>query len=128
MRRSTVQHWRAFGDGLKSMRLAHGFGLRPFARVIRIDAGYLSLIESGKTAPPSNDVLVRIADTLQVPAQTLFALAGRLPPDVRLAFWSHPAVPPILSTIPGISLDEAQTFCRQVLATLPQPVTTECGP
>jgi hypothetical protein len=35
-----------------------------------------------------------------------------------LAFWAHPAIPPILSTIPGMSLEDAQTFCQQVVAAL----------
>jgi hypothetical protein len=49
---------------------------------------------------------------------TLFAMAGRLPPDILSEFWKHPAVSLVLSTIPGTTLADAQTFCRQVLASL----------
>jgi hypothetical protein len=62
-----------------------------------------------------------MAELLEVPTSTLFTLAGRLPPEVTSQFWQHPAIPPILSTIPGMTLQDAQTFCQQVLDTLPQP-------
>jgi transcriptional regulator with XRE-family HTH domain len=123
MRRSPMPTWQVFGTTLKSLRTSRQWGLRPFARMVRIDPGYLCLVEAGKTAPPSNEFLCRMAERLEIPAQTLLISAGRLPPETMLAFWQHPAIPPILSTIPGMSLDDAQTFCRQVLATLPQPVT-----
>jgi transcriptional regulator with XRE-family HTH domain len=105
------------------MRAAHQWGLRPFARAVNIDPGYLCLIESGKTAPPSDEFLMRMAALLDVPVSTLFATAGRLPPDITSQFWQHLAVPPILSTIPGMTLADAQTFCQQVLDSLPQPAT-----
>jgi HTH-type transcriptional regulator, competence development regulator len=123
MRRSAVPTWQAFGASLRSMRTAHRWGLRPFARAVKIDPGYLCLIESGKTAPPSDEKIARMAEILAIPPQQLLTMAGRLPPDVMLAFWQHPAVPPILSTIPGMSLADAQTFCQQIVATLPQPAT-----
>ena len=124
MRRSPVPTWQVFGASLKSLRLSHRWGLRPFARTIHLDPGYLCLIEAGKTAPPSDAVLARMAEVLDVPEQTLLIQAGRLPPDILVAFWSHPAVPPVLSTIPGMTLEDAQTFCRQVLVSLASPPTT----
>jgi transcriptional regulator with XRE-family HTH domain len=123
MRRSGVPTWQAFGASLKSMRTAHRWGLRPFARAVKIDPGYLCLIESGKTSPPSDEFLMRMAALLEVPHQTLFAQAGRLPPEVTSQFWQHPAIPPILSTIPGMTLPDAQTFCQQMVASLPQQAT-----
>jgi transcriptional regulator with XRE-family HTH domain len=123
MRASNVQQWRAFGASIKSLRESRGLGLRPFARAVRIAPSYQCFIESGQVPPPANEKILRMANVLDVPAQTLLTQAGRLPPDVLLAFWQHPAVPPILSTIPGMSLDDAKTFCRQVVASLPQPAT-----
>jgi transcriptional regulator with XRE-family HTH domain len=119
MRRSGVPTWQVFGASLKSMRTAHQWGLRPFARAVSIDPGYLCLIEAGKTAPPSDAILRRMAALLEVSEQQLLIQAGRLPPAILLAFWSHPAIPPVLSTLPGMTLDQAQTFCQQRLASLP---------
>jgi hypothetical protein len=42
---------------------------------------------------------------------------------VTSQFWQHPAVPPILSTIPGMTLPDAQTFCQQMVASMPQSVS-----
>ncbi len=119
MRRSPMPPWQVFGAALKALRTSQQWGLRPFARRVSIDPGYLCLIEAGKTAPPSDAVITRMAELLEVPQQTLLIHAGRLPPDILVAFWSHPAIPPVLSTIPGMTLDQAQTFCQQMLASLP---------
>ena len=124
MRRSPMPTWQVFGASLKSLRLSHQWGVRPFARAVDIDPGYLCLIEAGKTAPPSDRVLARMAEVLAVPEQTLSIQAGRLPREILLAFWSHPAIPPVLSTIPGMSLDTAEHFCRQVLASLSPSIPT----
>jgi transcriptional regulator with XRE-family HTH domain len=128
MRRSDVPTWQAFGAWLKSQRTSQQLGLRHFARAIKIDPGYLCLIEAGKTAPPSDRVLARMAEVLAVPEQTLSIQAGRLPREILLAFWSHPAIPPVLSTIPGMSLDTAEHFCRQVRTSLSPSIPTYSDP
>jgi HTH-type transcriptional regulator, competence development regulator len=120
MRSTENEQWRAFGDVIKARRISRGYTLRSFAREIPIAPSYQCFIESGQVPPPSDTVLVRMAELLNVPAQTLFVQAGHLPPDMLLTFWQHPAIPPILSTIPGMSLETAQTFCRQVLDSLSQ--------
>jgi transcriptional regulator with XRE-family HTH domain len=123
MRASNVQQWRAFGASLKTLRQSRGLGLRPFARAVHIAPSYQCFIESGHVPPPSSEILTRMAQVLDVPVQSLFTQAGRLPADVLLQFWQHPAIVPILSTIPGMSLDDAQIFCRQVVDSLPRPAT-----
>ena len=120
MRSPSPEQGSAFGASIRTLRLAHGWTLRGFARQIPIAASYQSLIESGAVSLPSDAVITRMAELLEVPEQTLFIQAGRLPPAVLLAFWSHPAVPPVLSTIPGMTLDDAQTFCSHILASLSQ--------
>jgi HTH-type transcriptional regulator, competence development regulator len=120
MRTIAVEQRQQFGTAIRSLREAKGLGLRQFARAIPIAPSYQSFIESGAVPPPSDAVLVRMAELLDVSEQALFIRAGRLPPAILHAFWQHPAVPPVLSTIPGMTLEDAQTFCRQVLASMPQ--------
>jgi transcriptional regulator with XRE-family HTH domain len=120
MRPSRVEHWREFGELIKAHRLRRGYTLRGFARDVPIAPSYQCFIESGQVPPPSDAVLQRMAELLEIPAHTLLTQAGRLPPDILSAFWQHPAILPILSTIPGMTLDDAQRFCRQVLTSLPQ--------
>lgn len=118
MRTITIEQRQRFGTEIRSLREAKGLGLRQFARAIPIAPSYQSFIESGAVPPPSDAVLGRMAEVLGVPEHALFVYAGRLPPAILQAFWQHPAVPPVLSTIPGMTLEDAQTFCRQVLASL----------
>jgi transcriptional regulator with XRE-family HTH domain len=119
----TLERWQAFARTIKEGRVSHGWPMRKFARMAGISLGYLGVIETSRCPPPSDEVLLRMAGLLEIPAPTLFTLAGRLPPEVLSEFWQHPAIVPILSTIPGMSLDDAQTFCRQVVDSLPQPGT-----
>ena len=100
------------------MRKAKGLGLRQFARQVPLTSGYQCNLEYGLVAPPSAGVFCRMAEVLEIPAHHLMARAGKLPPALMLAFWGHPAIPPILSTIPGMSLDDAEMFCRQVVTSL----------
>ena len=118
MRSVAVEHWQAFGAELRSLRQAKGMGLRQFAREIPLTSGYQCNLEYGLVAPPSVPVIYRMAEVLEIPANHLLAKAGKLPPSTMLAFWDHPAIPPILSTIPGMSLKDAQIFCQQVVAVL----------
>jgi hypothetical protein len=120
MRSTGAEHWCHFGDFVKAHRLRCGETLRGFARAIPIAPSYACLIESGQVPPPSDAVLVRMAELLDLPAQRLFIQAGHLPPEVLQALWSHPAMPPILSTLPGMTLEQSQTFCQHALAGLPQ--------
>ena len=112
------EHWQTFGAELRSLRKAKGFGLRQFSREIPLTSGYECNLEYGLVAPPSVPVIYRMAEVLGIPANHLLVKAGKLPPSTMQAFWEHPAIPPILSTIPGMSLEDAQMFCRQVVASL----------
>lgn len=123
MSHTMSDHWQVFGQTIRDGRVAHGWPLRKFARLCGISHVYLCNLELAKVPPPSDAVLLKMAEHLDIPYQTLFAQAGRLPPTVLLAFWSHPAVPPVLSTIPGMTLDDAQTFCAHILASLSQSIS-----
>jgi transcriptional regulator with XRE-family HTH domain len=118
MRSIAFEHWKKFGAELRSLRQAKGMGLRQFAREIPLTSGYECNLEYGLVAPPSVPVIYRMAEVLDIPANQLLARAGKLPRSTMLAFWDHPAIPPILSTIPGMSLEDAQMFCQQVVAAL----------
>jgi transcriptional regulator with XRE-family HTH domain len=118
MRAAAVEHWREFGEIIRQLREAHSWSLRGFAREMAISPSYQSNIESGQVAPPSDQLIERMAEVLGVSPASLLSKAGRLPPLTLSLFWGHPAIPPILSTIPGMSLEDAQMFCRQVVAAL----------
>jgi transcriptional regulator with XRE-family HTH domain len=118
MSATTIEQWQAFAELIKECRVAHDWPMRKFARMVGISLGYLGFLETARCPPPSDTILIKMAELLEIPTPTLFAMAGRLPPDILSEFWRHPAVSPVLSTIPGMTLADAQTFCRQVLASL----------
>ena len=99
MRSVAVEHWQEFGKEIRSRRQAKGMGLRQFARAIPLTSGYQCNLEYGLVAPPSVSVIYRMAEVLEIPANHLLVKAGKLPPSTLQAFWDHPAIPPILSTI-----------------------------
>ncbi len=120
MRALADEQRQQFGSEIRLCRQAKGMGLRQFARAIPTSPSYVCMIENGRGSQPSAELLCRMAEVLEIPPTRLFVALGKLPPDMLQAFWQHPAVPAILSTIPGMTLDDAQTFCRHVLASLTQ--------
>jgi len=56
-----------FGERLREARRAAGFNIHDFADLIGVDFTYVSKIETGVMAPPSEDTLVRIAETGVLP-------------------------------------------------------------
>lgn len=71
-----------FGQQLRRLRLNAGLGLRELARQIGRSPGYLSDVELDNVPPPSEDVIVRIARTLQVDQNQLLAAARKMDPDL----------------------------------------------
>ena len=118
MRPVAVEQWRVFGSMIRTHRLSHGWTLRGFARMLPTSPSYVCCIEAGRVPPPSDAMLQRMADVLDIPAITLFTHAGRLSAETLLAFWQHPAIPPVLSTIPGMTLGDAVVVCQQTIARL----------
>jgi transcriptional regulator with XRE-family HTH domain len=112
------EHRRNLGKELRSLRQAKGMGLRQFARALPASPSHICNIESGPAAQPSVKLLCRMAEVLEVPSIRFLANVGKLPPATMMAFWQHPAIPPILSTLPEMTLEDAQTFCQQVVAAL----------
>lgn len=72
-----------FGNWLRAVRQLREMTQRDLAQAVSIDFTYLSKLENGKDQPPSDQVIAKMAKVLNVPADYLFAVAGRVPPDVR---------------------------------------------
>ena len=71
MRAAAVEHWQAFGEVVRRLRESHGWSLRQCAREIPISHSYQYNIELGQVAPPSDRLIVRMADIFEVPQQYL---------------------------------------------------------
>ncbi|MFC2069986.1 helix-turn-helix domain-containing protein [Chloroflexota bacterium] len=71
-----------FGIKLKELRKQAGISQRRLANKIGVNFSYLSKIESGKMPPPSEQVIIRLAEVLDADKDELLTLAGKIPPDI----------------------------------------------
>jgi transcriptional regulator with XRE-family HTH domain len=82
------------GDMLKlwirSGRAAKGLGQRELAEACGVGFPYISKIENGREFP-SDDLLVRIAEVLDLDPDELLVVAGRVPQPLMDVLSDHPA-------------------------------------
>jgi len=83
---------KGFGEILRDLRLEAEIGLREMARRIHTSAGYLSDVENGRTAPPSEKVIVEMARVLSVDKQRLLAAARKVDPELSQYVAHQPQV------------------------------------
>jgi transcriptional regulator with XRE-family HTH domain len=85
-----IQVRQAIAANIRACRKATGMNQGEFAQMISLNRGYLSGIENGKENV-SVDVLVKIAEGLDVPLTTLFTGLDKNPP--RLVDYAHIKLP-----------------------------------
>jgi transcriptional regulator with XRE-family HTH domain len=81
-----------FGKLLRSLRLAHGVGLRELSRLIEKSPGYLSDVESGNVPPPSEETIVQIANALNADKKALLSAARKVDPELSEYVAKQPQV------------------------------------
>jgi transcriptional regulator with XRE-family HTH domain len=79
---------------------------RELADSVKIDYGYLSKIEHGKVDPPSEKIVVRISETLDLDKDELLYLAKRAPSDLTDIITEGPYIPAILRRARGLSKED----------------------
>jgi len=89
---------KTFGEMLRNVRINAGIGLRELARLIDKSPGYLSDVENGRAAPPSEEVLVHIARALSVDKQRLLIAARKVDPELSDYVAQQPQVAGFLRT------------------------------
>lgn len=83
-----------FGRALRDLRRGYRVTQRTLAALAGIDTAILSRLETGEARYPPNvetiQKLIAAMELDQAHADTLFTLAGRLPPDVEKKLLSTP--------------------------------------
>jgi len=77
-----------FGDHLRNVRKRlrqedRRYSLRPVAQRIDVEPSYLSKIERGEVAPPSEATTVKLAKELGEDPDVLLAMAGKVSSDLQ---------------------------------------------
>ena len=88
-------HMQTFGEYIRQQRetrLASDpkYSLRQVATRLDIEPAYLSKIERGVFAPPSEEVIVKLASLLNEDADLLLAMAGKLSSDLQQIILARP--------------------------------------
>ena len=65
-------------------------GLRELARLVDKSPGYLSDVEQEKVAPPSEELIVRIAAALGADKQALLSAASKMDPELSRYIANEP--------------------------------------
>ncbi len=73
---------QGFGARLRELRIKARLTQRELAGKVKVDFTYLSKIENGVLAPPSEKVILRLAEVLNADKDELITLAGRIPADI----------------------------------------------
>lgn len=84
-----------FGDFVREQREAlretdRTFSVRQLAQRIDVEPSYLSKIERDQVPPPSESTIKRLAAELDLDADVLLAMAGKVSSDLREAIRRRP--------------------------------------
>jgi transcriptional regulator with XRE-family HTH domain len=66
------------------------YSLRQVAQRITVEPAYLSKVERGEVAPPSEATIVRLADDLGEDPDVLLAMAGKVSKDLQEIICARP--------------------------------------
>ncbi|MBC8551730.1 MAG: helix-turn-helix domain-containing protein [Candidatus Brocadiales bacterium] len=86
---------KTFGDHIRQVRETlrkdnKTFSLRQVAGRIKVEPAYLSKIERNVFPPPSEEVIIKIAQELEEDGDVLLAMAGKLSSDLQEVIIKRP--------------------------------------
>lgn len=84
------------GPELRLLRHAKGLRQRDVAEFVNVTPGFLSQVESGVRAPPSEAKLRELAEILGGDPDKFLALAGKLPTDLHDTLVQRPDMWPAI--------------------------------
>ena len=82
MIQADMKKYDQFGTELKKLRINAGLTQNQLALEVGVDTSYVSKIENGLLPPPSEIILTRLAEALNVDLGKLIKLSGRIPEEI----------------------------------------------
>lgn len=100
------QH-QEFGQFIRDSREKLNITLRQLARDVEVSPTYLSQIEQGNFAPPSEEKIKLLAKHLKLDGDQLMAMADKIPSDLKPIFTENPQpVADFLRTAKGLTPED----------------------
>jgi transcriptional regulator with XRE-family HTH domain len=112
-----------FGRRLRDLRKQKNVSQRDLAAQVGIDFTYLSKIEVGRSAPPSEEVIRHIAQVLDTDEDELINLAGKVPRDLKALLEESPQAVELLRVLSERKLPN-ETY-RRMLELARNPEVTQ---
>jgi len=103
----------SFGTYLQRARRFRGLTQRQLASDIEIDFTYLSKIENDRGDALSEEKIRRVAVILDLDTDTLLALAGKVPVEIRRLAQEDREFAMFLRRLPHLSAEERQVLYRK---------------
>jgi HTH-type transcriptional regulator, competence development regulator len=102
-----------FGQRIRELREAKrktdpAFSLRRFALAVGVSAAFLSKVEMGEALPPKAEKIIKMAELLDVNADELLALAGKVDPILPEIIREQPKMADFLRTAREAKLTNEQ--------------------
>ena len=101
-----------FGVYIQRIRRERDVTQRDLATQLGIDFTYLSKLENGRGEPAGEELIRGIAAKLELDAETLLALAGKVPPELRQIAQQDYDFAMFLRRLPTMSAEERQRLYR----------------
>jgi transcriptional regulator with XRE-family HTH domain len=100
---------KTIGDLIRLKRLEKRYTLDMTAKNVGVSLNYISRLEKGDNSNPSDDVIVKLASTLDLDEDFLFNAFDKIPLSTRTALQKHPALSKAISQLASDdSLSEEQ--------------------
>lgn len=87
------------GELIRIKRQEKHYTLETVANEVEVSINYISKLEKGKNRNPSDDIIVKLARTLELDEDSLFKLFGKVSLSVRQLIENHPTLENVLSQL-----------------------------
>lgn len=99
---------QTFGQALRELRRSKAISQRDLAEKVGVDFSYISKIENDRLPPPAADTIVKICNALEAPSDTLLALSGKIPSEVRETIGFSPAALEFIRSAQSMNITEEE--------------------
>lgn len=118
---SEPQDEETFGQRIKRRRRELGLTQREVAAKLKIDFTYLSKLENNPSDLAGDETVRGLAEILQDDEEELFALAGKVPHELRNRAQRDVAFARLVRRLPDMSDKDVKEVSRRLKITPPKP-------